>query len=91
MFEAGALRVMPSARIHVDLTKATSLDRLAQLAAAPGGFFLTTAYPQAATVTTDNGLHGLVDHAFRVDRLDNVYVCDASVFPVPLGIPPRRR
>jgi choline dehydrogenase-like flavoprotein len=32
---------------------------------------------------------GVVDPSFRVHGLDNLYVCDASVFPSSLGVNPQ--
>ena len=50
---------------------------------------LTTAHPQGGNPVGEPGEGGVVDADFRVHGIDNVFVCDASVFPSSVTVNPQ--
>jgi choline dehydrogenase-like flavoprotein len=46
-------------------------------------------HPQGGNVMAANANEGVVDNHFKVFGYDNLYVCDASVFPTSLGVNPQ--
>ena len=54
---------------------------------------LTTAHPQGGNIMTgDNSIHKnnrVIDSQFRVEGFENLYVCDASIFPTGITINPQ--
>jgi choline dehydrogenase-like flavoprotein len=50
---------------------------------------LTSAHPQGGNPVGEKGEGGVVDADFRVHGTDNVYVCDASVFPSSVTVNPQ--
>ena len=50
---------------------------------------LNSAHPQGGNPMSDDPSIGVVDSQFRVHGYDNLFVCDASVFPSTIGINPQ--
>lgn len=96
-FAAGAEELLPSTFADVRLTAAEhgrkGHDELrAVLAAAvtrPEDLTLSSAHPQGGNPMSDDPTRGVVDSGFRVHGYDNLYVCDASVFPTSARINPQ--
>ena len=55
----------------------------------PEDLTLNTAHPQGGNPMSDRRDVGAVDSSFRVHGFENLFVCDASVFPTSLGINPQ--
>ena len=55
----------------------------------PDDLTLSSAHPQGGNPMSDNRSIGVVDSSFRVHGFDNLYVCDASVFPTSVRINPQ--
>ena len=49
-----------------------------------GDLLLTSAHPQGG-----NAIGAVVDEDFRVDGIENLYLCDASVFPTSVHVNPQ--
>jgi GMC oxidoreductase/NAD(P)-binding Rossmann-like domain len=83
---AGALRIMPIGRsehayrdadaLEADLPELLELDVLRQVR------------PQGGNAISADPAKGPVDPSFRVRGTENVYVCDASVFPTAVTVAP---
>jgi choline dehydrogenase-like flavoprotein len=50
---------------------------------------LHTSHPQGGNAISADPEKGVVDERFRVYGTDNVYVCDASVFPSSVTVNPQ--
>jgi choline dehydrogenase-like flavoprotein len=48
-----------------------------------------TGHPRGGNRLSKNASQGGVNPAFRVFVYDNLYVCDASVFPISIGVNPQ--
>jgi len=48
-----------------------------------------TGHPQGGNVMSAHEDNGVVDPEFKVYGMDNLYVCDARVFPPSLGVNPQ--
>jgi choline dehydrogenase-like flavoprotein len=55
----------------------------------PDGLMLGSAHPQGGNRMGENEKEGVVDSNCKVFGFDNLYVCDASVFPTALGVNPQ--
>jgi len=86
---AGAKKVMPSTLAPVSFGPNDSLDRFDHYIDHPTGISLNSAHPQGGNVMCRDQRRGVVDSSFRVHELDNVYVCDASVFPSSITVNPQ--
>jgi choline dehydrogenase-like flavoprotein len=53
------------------------------------GLGLNSAHPQGGNPISRDWRTGVVDPSFRVHGMDNVYVCDASVFPTSVTVNPQ--
>jgi choline dehydrogenase-like flavoprotein len=81
---AGATRVMPSTITYQEYRSPDSLDRLPGNVRGPGHLLLTSPHPQGG-----NAVGAVVDEYFRVRGVENVWVCDASVFPTGVHVNPQ--
>jgi choline dehydrogenase-like flavoprotein len=83
-FQAGAERVMPATFAWQEYRTPQSLSQLRSRILESGDLLLTSAHPQGG-----NALGAVVDEDFRVSGLDNLYLCDASVFPTSVHVNPQ--
>ena len=82
--EAGATRVMPATFAYHEFRTPASLDRLPDAVREAGDLLLTSAHPQGG-----NAMGAVVDESFRVRGVENLYLCDASVFPSSVHVNPQ--
>ena len=81
--------VMPATYEMHRLGPADDLDVLDQYANGNDGLSLNSAHPQGGNAISRDWRHGVVDENFRVHGTENVYVCDASVFPTSVTVNPQ--
>jgi choline dehydrogenase-like flavoprotein len=89
LLQAGAERVMPSTFRYREFTRAEALGDLEGLLRQRGNRSLQTAHPQGGNRMSAAASQGVVDPACRVHGYDNLYVCDASVFPTAVTVNPQ--
>jgi choline dehydrogenase-like flavoprotein len=83
-FQAGAERVMPATFAWQEYGSPDALSDLPRRVLESGDLLMTSAHPQGG-----NALGVVVDGDFRVKGLDNLYLCDASVFPTSVHVNPQ--
>jgi choline dehydrogenase-like flavoprotein len=86
--EAGATRVMPATFKWHAFESREQLDRLGEHVRQDGDLMLTSAHPQGGNAIGERG-QGVVDPGFRVHGFDNLFLCDASVFPTSVHVNPQ--
>jgi choline dehydrogenase-like flavoprotein len=84
LLEAGADRIMPATTVYQEYRTPNELATLPDRLAASDDLLLTTAHPQGG-----NAMGRVVDRDFRVTGSENVFVCDASVFPTSVAVNPQ--
>jgi choline dehydrogenase-like flavoprotein len=87
--KAGAERVMPSTfRFHA-FTDESQLDELDQYVKKSHYLSLGSGHPQGGNALSGDPGKGVVDPGFRVHGFENLFVCDASVFPTATTVNPQ--
>jgi choline dehydrogenase-like flavoprotein len=81
-FAGGATKVIPATYEGLDFNGIADLPRLDERVKAADDLLLGSAHPQGGNVMCDDPRQGVVDSGFKVHGYSNVYVVDASVFPV---------
>ena len=89
VFEAGATRVMLNTWGYEEFKRGEDLGRLEEVVRRPDYLTLGTGHPQGGNAISADPRHGVVDPGFRVHGYDNLFVCDASVFPSSLTVNPQ--
>ncbi len=88
--EAGATRVMPNTFNYYEYNTVTDMkDRLRKDVKSSRDISTGTGHPQGGNVMSNDPATGVVDKNFKVFGFDNLFVCDASVFPTSLGVNPQ--
>jgi choline dehydrogenase-like flavoprotein len=87
--EAGAECVMPNTFNYYEFRTRAELGRLAQIIKDNSDITLGTGHPQGGNPMSGTPSKGVVDPEFKVYGYDNLYVCDASVFPSSIGVNPQ--
>jgi choline dehydrogenase-like flavoprotein len=82
--KAGATRVMPATFAYQEYRTPSSLAALPGRIRETGDLLLTSAHPQGG-----NAIGAVVDENFKVTGTENLYVCDASVFPTSVYVNPQ--
>jgi choline dehydrogenase-like flavoprotein len=67
----------------------SDLSQLRDIVRAKGELSLNTAHPQGGNAISEDRERGVVDPRFRVHGFENLYVCDASVFPAGITVNPQ--
>ena len=80
---------LPASFRYHEFTKADQLDALPSLLRDNSDLSVNSVHPQGGNALSRDELKGVVDEHFRVHGLDNVFVCDASVFPSPITVNPQ--
>jgi choline dehydrogenase-like flavoprotein len=89
LFATGAKRVMPATFTYREFCEPDDLSQLHDIARAKGELSLNTAHPQGGNAISEDPERGVVDPRFRVHGFENLYVCDASVFPTGITVNPQ--
>jgi choline dehydrogenase-like flavoprotein len=91
LFAAGAKRVMLNTwdKPGAEFTSKAQLARLEDVVLRPAWMTLGTGHPQGGNALSKRRTRGVVGPDFRVHGYDNLYVCDASVFPSSLTVNPQ--
>jgi choline dehydrogenase-like flavoprotein len=89
MFAAGAESVMPNTFKYYEFKNKDEVKKLHELIKDPSEITLGTGHPQGGNILGNSPENGVVNPEFRVFGYDNLFVCDASVFPTSLGVNPQ--
>ena len=88
-FKAGAEAVMPATFAYHEYRNAADLVQLRLDVRDPSDITLGTGHPMGGNAISSDARIGVVDPEFRVYGYNNLYVCDASVFPTAVGVNPQ--
>jgi choline dehydrogenase len=88
-FASGAKRVMPMTFRSLSFTSLEQVDELDDIVRDNTDIGLHTSHPQGGNAVSRDPNKGVIDERFRVHGLENVYVCDASVFPSAVTVNPQ--
>ncbi|HEY6771504.1 MAG TPA: GMC family oxidoreductase [Solirubrobacterales bacterium] len=88
-FASGALRVMPMTFRSRSYTAIEQVDELDEIVHDNTDIGLHTSHPQGGNAISRDPDKGVVDEGFRVHGTENLYVCDASVFPSSVTVNPQ--
>ena len=72
-----------------EFTSPGQLGEIDRIAADPDYIALGTGHPQGGNALSRDPKRGVVGPDFRVHGYDDLYVCDASVFPTSLTVNPQ--
>ena len=86
---AGARRVMPSTFQFHEFTSEDQLDKLDDYVEHSSYLSIGTGHPQGGNAISRDPKRGVVDESFRVHGFENLFVCDASVFPTAITVNPQ--
>jgi choline dehydrogenase-like flavoprotein len=89
LFEAGARRVLLNTWDHGTIAGPSDIARIRRLVADPEFITLASSHPQGGNAINHDRSRGVVDEHFRVHGYENLYVCDASVFPGSVQVNPQ--
>ncbi len=88
MLAAGATRVMPPSFRYMEARSERELERFDELVD-NSDLSISTSHPQGGNCLSRDPHKGVVDPNFAVRGVENLYVCDASVFPAPITVNPQ--
>jgi choline dehydrogenase-like flavoprotein len=88
-FASGALRVMPMTFRSTSYNSLEEVEELDEIVRDNTDIGLHTSHPQGGNAVSRDRSKGVVDERFRVHGTENVYVCDASVFPSSVTVNPQ--
>jgi choline dehydrogenase-like flavoprotein len=88
-FASGAKRVMPMTFLSRSYHSLDEVDELDEIVRDNTDIGLHTSHPQGGNAVSRDPRKGVVDESFRVHGTENVYVCDASVFPSSITVNPQ--
>ena len=87
-FAAGAKSVMTTHNSSLILRSADEAARLFNTPTRASDLALFSAHPQGSCRMTADPARGVVDSFCRSHDLQNLFICDASVFPTSIGVNP---
>jgi choline dehydrogenase-like flavoprotein len=89
-FDIGATSVISS---HTDIPEIKNKADIPKIKDAvrsnPGGLLVGSAHPQGGNKMGNDPMECVVDSDCKVFGFENLYVCDASVFPTAVGVNPQ--
>jgi choline dehydrogenase-like flavoprotein len=87
-FAAGARRlILPTHRFRA-IHSPTQISEIDEHVVSTRQFSFGSAHPQGGNAMSANSRAGVVDENFAVHGLDNLFVCDASIFPSSVTVNP---
>ncbi len=86
---AGAKSIIPNTFRYYEFNNEEELQKLKYYVKGPRDISLGSGHPQGGNIISKNSEIGVVDSDFKVFGYDNLYVCDASVFPSSIGVNPQ--
>jgi choline dehydrogenase-like flavoprotein len=86
---AGAECVMPNSFKYYEFKTPDELRKLKDLIKDNSDINLGTGHPQGGNIISMDAKRGVVNNEMKVHGYDNLFVCDASVFPSSLGVNPQ--
>jgi choline dehydrogenase-like flavoprotein len=86
---AGALRALPPTFRMLEIFNDDDLALIDTELGSSSDLSVNSAHPQGGNRMSADAKRGVVDPEFRVYGTDNVYVCDASVFPSSITVNPQ--
>ncbi len=86
---AGAESVMPNTFSYYEFKNKNELNSMKDLVKDSSELSLGSGHPQGGNIMSGNSERGVVNPEFKVFGYDNLYVCDASVFPSSIGVNPQ--
>jgi len=88
LFAAGVERVILPTHKLTSLGSVAECARIADAVSDTRQFSFGSAHPQGGNPWSNDPRLGAVDDALGVHGFDNLFVCDASVFPSCIGVNP---
>jgi choline dehydrogenase-like flavoprotein len=88
-FAAGATRVVPATFTPLEFSDPGQLYRLDDAIVENDDLAFGSAHPQGGNPMSDDPEIGVVNSRFQVHGFDNLFVCDASVFPTTIRANPQ--
>jgi choline dehydrogenase-like flavoprotein len=89
LFAAGATRVITSHRKRTVLYSLDDLHMIEDRGVAPLDISIGSGHPQGGNPMGGDPTKSVVDSDSKFRGIDNLFVCDASVFPTSLGVNPQ--
>lgn len=86
---SGATCVMPSMFETIEIRSESDLQKIDDHIQKPEDVALSSAHPQGGNPMSNDPGIGVVDTNFKVHGFDNLYVCDASIFPTSVRVNPQ--
>lgn len=89
LLASGAKRAISPTSRYLELKSSMDIDKLDEAISGPKDLnHFGTAHPFGGNVMSENPARGVVDNDFRVHGYEDLFVCDASVFPSPVQLNP---
>jgi choline dehydrogenase-like flavoprotein len=89
LFAGGAEEIYPSTFHSGSIKSEADIERVVKAIVNPEDMNMSSAHPQGGNPMSDNRDIGAVDSNFRVHGFSNLFVADASVFPVSIHVNPQ--
>ncbi|MFZ0390309.1 MAG: GMC family oxidoreductase, partial [Calditrichia bacterium] len=95
LFAEGAEKVFPASLVDMELdaSQLTSPEKIRHFIdehiREPKDIILNSSHPQGGNIMSDDKRIGVIDSRFKVHGTENLFVCDASIFPTTIGINPQ--
>jgi choline dehydrogenase-like flavoprotein len=89
LFAAGATKVITSHRKTTILYGDDDLHVIDERGVSPASISIGSGHPQGGNRMGGAGQSSVVDSYSKVHGFDNLFVCDASIFPTALGVNPQ--
>jgi choline dehydrogenase-like flavoprotein len=89
MLEGGATRVMPPTFAYAEATRPDEIDAMLARVSDDSDLSVNSAHPQGGNAISREHDKGVVDERLCVHGFDNLYICDASVFPTSVTVNPQ--